>query len=199
MKNTLKNALHLLLLALLATLPACQSDAMNKNSQNSFLDNKDLVSMTDLMAQSIIGDPDVARATTQKPMVIVMKPIVNETNEIIRGHQKELYVHRLRTLLSTNPTLRTRFTFVLNKVDYETLQKQEGMDAAALGTPEERAQPEYALWGHFYADTNASAKKRSDVYFCQYKLTTLSGQEAGVILWEDKYETQKSISKSLLD
>jgi len=183
----------------LLSAAGCGGQAVNKDAKTSFLDSDDLVTMTDKMAQSILSDPDVARISMAKSMIIVVKPIVNETNEIIRGNTKELYVARLRTLLSTKPQLRDRFVFVLNKQDYLKLQSQELLDATTKGQSEERIQPEYALWGHFYADTNASSKNRSDTYLCEYKLTKLSGADAGVILWDDKYETRKTIGKSLLD
>src|SRR4051794_41138558 len=95
-----KVAASLVLLGLMS-LASCNETAINKDSRNSFLDANDLVTMTDDMARSITSDPDVAAIIAQKPMLIVMKPIENQTNEIIRSGQKELYVHRVRVLLSS--------------------------------------------------------------------------------------------------
>jgi hypothetical protein len=181
-------------------LAGCQSDsAINRDAENSFLNTHDLIQMTDKMAQSIIADPYVQKQTADRPMTIVVKVVVNETNEIIRGNHKELYVARLRALLSGKPELRSHFVFVLSKADYETLRREEGMDDAALGPMEERVKPEYVLTGHFYADTEARSSTRSDMYLCQYELRHISGPETGVILWEDKYETHKSVKKEFLD
>jgi len=174
----------------------CESTAVSKDAKTSFLNADDLVSMTDQMAQSILADPRVQAETAKGPLIIVMKPIVNSTNEIIVGNRKELYVHRLRTLLSTRPELRDRFMFVLNKADYDKLQREEGLSDTALGPREERVMPQFVLWGEFYADTEARSKTRSDIYLCTYKLTRLSG---GDILWEHSYETHKSVNKTLLD
>ena len=186
-------------LAFCVFMAGCSGEAINKDRQNSFLTSGDMVKMTDQMAASITADPDVARILQQKPMVIVMKPIQNDTNEIIRPGEKEMYVHRVRVCLSREPALRTQFVFVLNKADYEKLQQEEKLTPDQLGAPEERVQPEYALWGTFYANTNASSKSRSDTYLCDFKLTKLSGADAGVIIWEAKYETAKQISKHFLD
>jgi hypothetical protein len=183
----------------LVGLTGCNKDAINRDSRTSFLTSTDLVTMTDQMAMAIAGDPDVAQLVAQKPMVIVMKPIENATNEIIRQGQKEMYVHRVRVQLSSKPALRNKFVFVLNKADYEKLQREEGLNPGELGTPEDRVQPEYALWGTFYANTNADSKRRSDTYLCTYRLTKISGGQEGVILWEGKYETSKHIKKDLLD
>jgi PBP1b-binding outer membrane lipoprotein LpoB len=189
----------LLVAGCLAGLAGCNKTAVNQDAKTSFLTSSDLVSMTDQMAMAITGDPDVAQIVAQKPMIIVMKPIENQTNEIIRQGQKELYVHRVRVQLSSKPALRDKFQFVLNRADYEKLRREEGLNPGELGTPEDRVQPEYALWGTFYANTNAESRRRSDTYLCTYRLTKISGGQEGQILWEGKYETSKHIKKDLLD
>ena len=196
MPQLLRAAAGLLPLALLA---GCSGPAVNVNAHTTFLTSGDLTTMTDQMAQSIVGDPEVARVVAQKPMIIVMKPVQNDTNEIIPPSEKELYVHRVQVLLASQPLLRDKFVFVLNKADYEKLQQEEGMTPQELGTPEDRVQPEYALTGTFYAATNASRNARTDTYLCTFRLTKLSGADAGIELWEGKYETRKHAVNGLLD
>jgi hypothetical protein len=180
-------------------LASCTTDALNRDVHDSFLTSEDLVTMTDRMARSIVSDLQVQQVIATKPMVIVMKPIRNETNEIILPAEKELYVHRVRVLLSSKPELRDKFVFVLNREDYEKLQAEEGISPAELGTPEARVQPEYALAGTFYADTNVSSKMRTDTYLCTFRLTKLQGEGTGVELWADSYETKKLNKKAFLD
>ncbi|MCL2647603.1 MAG: penicillin-binding protein activator LpoB [Phycisphaerales bacterium] len=177
----------------------CSGEAVNKDRRNSFLTADDLVKMTAKMAMSITSDAGVARIIAQKRMLIVMKPVENATNEIIRPGEKEMYVHRVRALLSSEPALRDKFVFVLNRVDYEKLRAEEGLSTESLGSTEERVQPEYALWGTFYANTNVKSTARTDTYLCVFKLTKLSGENAGEIIWENKYETSKHVKKSFLD
>jgi len=190
-------------LILAVSLLAGCGPAINKNAQNSFLTSDDLVQMTDKMAADLAKDWKVANLlrSTGKPMSIVMMPVRNETNEIIPDNQKWMYVHRVRVLLSSKQELRSQFTFVLNKRDYEKLLKEEGVSTEALGPDESRIVPEYALTGTFYADTNASARNRSDFYLCTYRLTRINPGAAGTgeIIWENSYETKKSITKGLLD
>jgi PBP1b-binding outer membrane lipoprotein LpoB len=183
----------------LVTLAGCTTDAINKDSRNTFLDSTDLVTMTDRMAQSIIADPDVQRVVAERPMVIVMKPIINETNQLIRKGEKELYVHRVRVLLSSKPELRNKFVFVLNRDDYEKLRNEESLTPEQLGMPEQRVQPEYALTGTFYSSTNTSRTRRDDTYLCTFRLTKLQGEGTGVQLWEGSYETSKHVKKEFLD
>ena len=104
----------------------------------------------------------------------------------------EVEVHYLEKIRKLIPNI----VFVLNKADYDKLQREEGLSDTALGPREERVMPQFVLWGEFYADTEARSKTRSDIYLCTYKLTRLSG---GDILWEHSYETHKSVNKTLLD
>ena len=182
-----------------ALLCGCNKDAINRDSKNTFLTADDLVRMTNDMAHSIVADSHVAAEMAGRPMVIVLKPIENQTNEFILPGEKELYVHRVRVLMSSKQELRERFVFVLNRADYERLQKEEGMGPEQLGQPEERVQPEYALTGTFWADTNLTNKTRSDTYLCTFRLTKISGANAGQQLWEGKYETSKHMKKGILD
>jgi hypothetical protein len=184
------------MLATAAMLAGCNADAVNKDRQSAFLTADDLVKMTDQMAASIIADTDVQRVTAQKPMIIVLKPIDNQSNEVIRTNELRMYVHRVRALLSKEPALRDRFVFVLNRDDYEALRQQEGLNEAQLGQPETRIQPEYALTGTFYANTNVDLKRRSDTYLCTFRLTNLQNSQQ---LWEGSYETSKHIKKEFLD
>ncbi len=181
--------------------------AINRNAQNTFLTSDDLVRMTDKMAADLAKDSKVANIlrTTGRPMTIVLMPVRNETNEIIPESEKWMYVHRVRVLLSSKQVLRNQFTFVLNKADYEKLQSEEGVSTAALGPDESRIVPEYALTGTFYADTNTSSRNRSDYYLCTFQLTRINPGSAagsagtGEIIWENRYETKKTITKGLLD
>jgi PBP1b-binding outer membrane lipoprotein LpoB len=184
------------LLALPILLAGCTTEAINKDAKTTFLDSTDLVTMTDQMAHSIVADPQVAGVIAQKPMIIVMKPIINETNEIIRKGVKELYVHRVRVQLSGHPMLRDKFVFVLNQADYDKLRSEEGLNPGELGPTDTRVQPEYALTGTFYVNTNVSTQRRSDTYLCTFRLTNLA---TGLELWEGKYETSKHIKKEFLD
>jgi len=179
-------------------LSGCSSQAVNVDARTTFLNADDMVAMTDQMAQAIVGDPFIAQASANAPLKIVIKPVVNETNEIIRDNRKELFVQRLRGLLASKQVLRNRFTWVMNREDFEKLRRQE-FPEATLGPSEDRIQPDYALWAHFIADTSASRNRRSDTYLCQYKLTRLSGPEAGGTIWTGQYEVSKHIKKGLLD
>ncbi len=176
----------------------CSGPAVKNGAKNSFLNADELVKMTDQMAVSIMSDPDVQAEMAKGPLTIVIKPVSNQTNEIIRDNRKELFVARLQGLLSANPNLRDKFVWVVNREDYEKLRAEE-IPESQLQMNETRVLPDYALWGTFLADTRVSSERRSDIYLCQFKLTRLSGETAGVQLWTGQYETSKHIKKDLLD
>ena len=178
---------------------ACSSTAINPHAQDTMLSAQDLVQMTDDMAARIASDPEVAAITAQKPMVIVMTRVENQTMEIMPHPQAEIYLARVRALLSEKQVLRSRFTFVLNRATYEQLKTAEGAQGIDLGQQEERIAPEYALKAVFYSDTHESNKARSDYYLCTYQLTRIAPPNAGHILWEGKYETKKAVVKGFLD
>jgi len=171
----------------------CSGPAVSKDAKTTFLNSDDMVTMTNQMASSMMGDSYVQREMAKGPLTVVIKPVENQTNEIIVDNRKELFVNRLQGLLAGQPALRDKFVWVMNKSDFEKLRAEEVPD---VGPSEERIQPEYALWAIFLADTQATSKGRSDLYLCQYKLTNLlTGEE----LWTGQYETSKTVKKALLD
>ncbi|MEI8194983.1 MAG: hypothetical protein WCI73_03645, partial [Phycisphaerae bacterium] len=187
-----------LVLLPLLMLAGC-GDAISKNSYNTFLDSDDLIQMTDQMAAAIPSNPQVVAELQKGPLVIVMQPIVNDTNEIIPAGQKQMYSHRLESLLASKPALRQQFVWVLNRQDYEALKAAEGVDTATLGPVAAetagpgRLVPQYALTGRFYALTKAGVSQRSDYYLCEFKLKNIA---TGAELWAGTYETKKLSKKS---
>lgn len=196
-----KNSWTLLpILGIFFLLTGC-GDAISKDAHTTFLSADDLVQMTDQMATAIPSDPRVVAVTRQGPMVIVLQPIQNETNEIIVGNEKELYVARVQGLLGQQPQLASQFTFVLNRKDYDKLRATEGVPPT-LGAVEganSRLVPDYALTGTFYAQTNSTSEQRSDYYLCTYRLTKLTGPQTGELLWEGTYSVKKTAKKKFLD
>ena len=187
-------------LSLAALLPlGCNpTTAVNKDAQTTFLTDTDMTTMTDQMAASIIADPYLAQQSMKAPLKIVIKPVINETSEIIRDNRAELFVHRLQGLLASNRQLSGRFIWLMNREDHEKLVREE-IPGAALAPNENAIQPEYALYAKFLTDTNATTKSRSDTYLCQYYITRIAGENSREILWTGQYITSKKIKKEFLD
>jgi hypothetical protein len=184
----------LLLPVLLAALASC-GPAINSHAKNSFLTDTDLTTMTQQMASAIASDPKIAALTAQHPITIVLTHVENRTAEIIPSPGKDIFLARIRGLLSNQPELRARFAFVLNKQSFELLKTQEGT-VGDLGPDADRLVPEYALKATFYTLTSADEKRRSDYYLCSFQLTNIASGEQ---LWQGQYETKKSVAKGFLD
>lgn len=165
---------YLLLLALVG----CSSPRV----VNTRLDSADLVAMTDAMVQSMLADDSLAGRTVDSPaMVIVADRVVNRTNDILPDGEKRAFTGRLRALLNASPALsRRNMQFVQNR---------------DLSGPN-RVSPTHALTATFYADTVAERQRRTDTYLCAFQLTDLTEDR---ILWEDRYETKKTVVRNEMD
>ncbi|MGC8625563.1 MAG: hypothetical protein ACP5VQ_09915 [Phycisphaerae bacterium] len=177
-------------------LAGCAGPALNPDMRNTFLDSHDLVVMTDKMAAQIAADPILARLTAQGPLTIVLTPVKNETDQIIPRAQADIFLHRLRALLTAHQSLRRQFIFVLNRATYQRLAARERPGAASLGPKVKRLQPGYALQATFYSDNKVSPEYRSAYYLCTFFLTNI---HTGRIIWEGSYETKKAVHSGFLD
>src|SRR5262249_43264217 len=123
-----------------SAISGCATDAVNRDSQNTFLNSDDMVKMTNQMAQSIVADAYIQAELPKAPIKIATKPVIKEPNEIIVDNRKELFVARLQGHLAANPTLHDRFIWVVNREDYEKLRAQE-IPESKLGPNEGRILP----------------------------------------------------------
>ncbi len=177
-------------------LAGCGGPALNPDMHNTFLDSHDLVVMTDKMASSIASDPAIARLTAQGPITIVLTPLQNKTDQIIPRHQGDIFLHRVRALLTAHQSLRRQFRFVLNRDTYQRLAANQQIKMGGLGPNVNRLRPGYALQATFYSDNKVSPEYRSAYYLCTFFLTNIV---TGQIIWEGSYETKKAVHSGLLD
>lgn len=186
----------LALTILLLGLAGCGGPALNPDMRNTFLDSHDLVAMTDKMASAIASDPAIARLTSHGPITIVLTPLRNNTDQIIPRNQGDIFLHRVRALLTAHQLLRREFIFVLNKAAYQRLAAGEQPGIGPLGPDVNRLQPQYALQATFYSDNKVSPEYRSAYYLCTFYLTNI---RTGQMIWEGTYETKKAVHSGFLD
>src|SRR3954471_21101675 len=162
---------------------------------NTALGGMDLVQMTDQMAQSIAGDPDVRAAIRAGGALrVVCQPVENEmTSEVLPRGQAEAFVARVRTLLSKQAG--GDFVWIMNRDAFYRLRGRE-LEGVDLGPSPDAVQPQYALTARFNSLTKESAKGRSSYYLCTYQLTNLQDR---TVLWTDKYEVKKQAVRGFLD
>jgi len=182
------------LLVALALVSGCSVSSAVSSGHNTALDSVDLVSMTDLMARSLAAESRVNEVYAKKgPLNVVVQPVENNlTGEILPAGQAEVFVARVRYLLSKHEP--QKFTWVMNRDSYYRLRNRE-LDVD-LGPTPERIQPEYALVARFSSLADEDSRHRSAGYLCVYQLTSIKD---GTVLWTDKYEVKKTAVKGMLD
>lgn len=175
----------------------CDSNPAVSQGFNASLDGDDLVRVTDAMAMSLGGDPEVRAAITREgPLPVVLLPVENRmTGEILPRGQAMAFTARVRTLLSRSSP--TDFTWVLNRDEFYALRGRELSNAGVdLGPAPEAIQPRYALHARFQTLTNVDARKRDVYYLCVYELTDISNR---TVLWTGSYELRKRAVRGFLD
>jgi len=181
-----------LLVVVAIGLAGCASAV--ESGHNTALDSVDLTAMTDRMAASIAGSPEVQAAIqSEGKLRIVVEPVVNEMEaEVLPRGQAEAFTARVRFLLSQHAP--DRFTWIMNRDAYYRLRQQE-LDVP-LGPAPDAMNPRYALVARFRSLADESSQVRSDAYLCVYELSDL---QTRTILWTDKYEVKKTAVKAFLD
>lgn len=186
----------LALTIMLLGLAGCGGPALNPDMRNTFLDSHDLVAMTNKMASAIASDPVIARLTSHGPIIIVLTPLKNNTDQIIPRNQGDIFLHRVRALLTAHQSLRREFIFVLNKAAYQRLAAGEQPGVGPLGPDVNRLRPLYALQATFYSDNKVSPKYQSAYYLCTFYLINI---RTGQMIWEGTYEMKKAVHSGFLD
>ena len=162
---------------------------------NTALGGVDLVQMTDQMAHSIAGDPDVEAAIRRDGALrVVCQPVENEmTAEVLPRGQAEAFVGRVRTLLSRHAP--ENFTWIMNRDTFYALRARE-LEGVDPGPAPEAISPDYSLSAVFTSLADEDAKRRSSYYVCRYELVDLKDR---TVLWTGAYEVKKVAVKGFLD
>jgi len=178
----------------LLLLSGCSVSSAVSSGHNTALDSVDLVTMTDQMARNLAAEPRVDEAYAKRGSLnVVVQPVENNlTGEILPTGQAEVFVARVRYLLSKHEP--QKFTWVMNRDSFYRLRNRE-LDVD-LGPAPERVSPEYALVARVSSLADENSKGRSAAYLCVYQLTSIKD---GTVLWTDKYEVKKTAVKGMLD
>ena len=165
-----------------------------QSGHNTALDAMDLTQMTDKMAASLAGNPQVQAAIAREgKLTIVVQPVENDMEaEVLPRGQADAVTARVRYLLSRHAP--ERFAWIMNRDAFYSLRQRE-LDVP-LGPAPEAINPEYALTARFRSLASETSKSRSSAYLCVYELSSLKDR---TVLWTDKYEVKKKAVKGFLD
>ena len=150
------------------------------------VESQDLVAVTDKMARSILGIPEIAQA--QATPRVVLDPVVNETRFPIN---KDIFLTRIRTQLNEKAAGKVRF---LDREMMRTLERERELKrtgqvtASANPNVVEFRGADYFLTGKLQGLTTKTSAGTSDYILYSFRLTDARTSE---IVWESSAEIKK--------
>jgi PBP1b-binding outer membrane lipoprotein LpoB len=150
------------------------------------VESQDLVAVTDKMARSILGIPQVANARTA-PFVVI-EPVSNETRFPIN---REIFLTRIRTQLNEHAAGRISFLDreMMKTLERERSLKQSGqVTASADPNAVEFRGADYFLTGKLQGISTKAAAGVSDYVLFSFRLTDA---RTSIIVWESSAEIKK--------
>lgn len=150
------------------------------------VESQDLVTVTDKMARSILGIPEIANAKTTPR--IVLDPVVNETRFALN---KDIFLTRIRTQLNSKAAGRVRFLARENMKALERerdLKQQGAVTASSDPNVVEFKGADYFLTGKLQGMSTRTTAGVSDYVLYSFQLIDARTSE---IVWEDSAEIKK--------
>jgi penicillin-binding protein activator len=150
------------------------------------MESQDLVVVTDKMARSILGIPQIAKATT--PPLIVLDPVENKTRFPIN---KDIFLTRIRSEL--NKKSAGKVTFLardrMAALEKERNLKREGaVTTASDAQVQEFKGADYFLTGSLEGMSTRTKSGTSDYILYAFQLIDA---RTSAIVWEDNAEMKK--------
>jgi PBP1b-binding outer membrane lipoprotein LpoB len=150
------------------------------------IESQDLVTVTDRMARSILGIPQIAHAANAPS--VVLEPVVNNTRFPIN---KDIFLTRIRTQLNSKAAGRVSF---LDREMMRTLQRERELKRSGQVTASsdpnvvEFGGADYFLTGKLEGMSTRTSAGTSDYILYSFRLTDARTSR---IVWEDMAEIKK--------
>lgn len=150
------------------------------------IESQDLVAVTDKMARSILGVPEIANA--QGNPRIILEPVVNETRFPIN---KDIFLTRIRTELNSKARGKVRF---LAREQMAALEKERAMKRAGQVTSssdpnvQEFKGADFILTGKLQGLSGKTSAGTSDYILYSFQLIDVRTSD---MIWEDRAEIKK--------
>jgi len=150
------------------------------------IESQDLVAVTDKMARSILGIPQIANAATTP--IVVLDPVENKTRFPIN---KDIFLTRIRTQLNSKSAGKVKF---LARDRMATLEKERNLkrEGAVTASSDPKVQEflgaNYFLTGSLEGMSTRTTKGTSDYILYAFQLIDA---RTSAIVWEDSAEIKK--------
>ncbi len=154
--------------------------------QGTGVESQDLAAVTDKMARSIIGIPQIARAPVAPN--VVLEPVVNNTRFPIN---KDIFLSRLRVLLNSKATGRVSFMDreMMKTLERERALKQSGqVTSSSNPNVVEFGGADFFLTGKLEGMSTRTSQGTSDYVLYTFRLVDA---RTSAIVWEDFAEIKK--------
>jgi uncharacterized protein (TIGR02722 family) len=174
---------------------AAKTNRVDVSTDEPFSDtetsSKDLQSVAQLMARSLIALPQIS--TAKKPPRIAFVDVKNETNEIIN---KNLFIEKMRTLLLKNAA--GRMIVLDREIAMQIQRERDAKRGGKYGSSSKKvlSGADFFLTGKLSSIDKQAGGKRSTYTRYAFRLTDA---ESSDILWEDEYEVKKVGKAGLYD
>ncbi len=150
------------------------------------VESQDLVAVTDKMARSIVGIPEIA--ASQGTPRVVLDPVVNNTRFPIN---KDIFLSRIRVMLNSKAAGKVRF---LARERMATLEREQQLKQQGLVTSSTDPNQvtfrgaDYFLTGKLEGHSTRTSQGLSDYILYSFQLIDAATSE---IVWEDFAEIKK--------
>jgi PBP1b-binding outer membrane lipoprotein LpoB len=150
------------------------------------IESQDLVAVTDKMARSILGIPQIANAAT--PPVVILDPVINDTRFAI---QKDMFLDRIRIQL--NQKSAGKVTFLARDRMAAIQREQQLKQTGQVTSSYDPNAPgflggDYILTGKLSSLSTRTSQGLSD--YVMYSFQLISARTSAIV-WEDMAEIKK--------
>lgn len=148
----------------------------------------DFQEMAGLMAESLMrSEALAARGPESEPWVVSMERMQNLSSDVMTESEQWLIMARLRNATPLAQLWHDKnVRFVLPPERARELRESEALAAEPMA-PGRRA-PTHTLSATIRSVTRATARARSDLYYCEFEVLEL---ETGEPVWSDRFEIQR--------
>ncbi len=154
--------------------------------KTSTLTTDDLVETTNQMAEQLRASDFLAERAADSPQVVIaLNKVTNLTSDLIPESQQWWMMARVRDQLSVSTMAREKnVRFVIPQ---QFLAKAKEAATVPQGFAAER-DPTHVMAATFLSATREAGKARTDVYLCEYRITSL---DTGELAWTGRYEFKR--------
>ena len=182
------------IIACLFILPACTSRPVGESTRMTI---SDIDAMTEQMAQSLLGSDALAsRGPDSPPWIVSIDKVLNLSDEVMTENEQWSIMAQVRGAAPIQALWDQKAVrFVIPAQRALALKQSANNPDFHQGFGTDR-HVTHTMTATFRSITRAQAKKRSDLYYCQFDLIDL---KTGETVWSDRFEFKRQARGQVWD